>query len=177
MLKESCNNIFKDNYENINERDKDVNRLYFLLDRVIMYNLNHLSNAMKKFKVGPIDLLNYLFAGFYIEGIADEARRTARYSRLLKINAKDKNVLNSFFNKVNQYYLDTMKAFYDLDHELALKLSCLKKELNDEIDLLEKKNKDADFVKMTTRVRRMLSYIHSLGRIVYQGLYYSKIVK
>ncbi|MEK6938507.1 MAG: phosphate uptake regulator PhoU [Nanoarchaeota archaeon] len=38
MMKESFGALTSDNYENINQRDKDVNRLYFLLYRTILYN-------------------------------------------------------------------------------------------------------------------------------------------
>lgn len=172
MLNETISSISKDNCENINERDKDVNRLYFLLYRAVLYNLEHLSNAMKKYKLGPADLLNKQFVGFYIEGIADEARRTARFASLIKGNTKDKNALISFLSKVEQYYTDTMKAYYDKDVECALKLSDNKVQLNKELDVMDNKSKDIDFVTSTSRVRRLISYTHCLGQSVYTGSNY-----
>ena len=169
MLKESAQNIHKDNYENINQRDKDVNRLYFLLYRTVLYNMENLSNAYKKLKLSPIDLLNYLFIGFYIEGIADEARRTARYSRLVNIDNKEKALWDKFFEKTIQYYTDTIKSVYNKDYNLALNLSSLKEDFNKELDLFDKRNAEVNFVNMSGRVRRMLSYTHSMGRIVYQN--------
>ncbi len=173
MMKECCENVLIDNYENINDRDKDVNRLYFLLYRASLYNLNHLSNAMKKLKMGPIDLINHLFAGFYLEGIADETRRTARFLRKLKLNVKEKSNLTTLLHKIEQYYLDTLKSFYEADIDASLKLSSLKKELNALLDGLEKKEPDVNLVNMIARLRRLISYTHSLGRIAYQGLHYS----
>ncbi len=172
MLNETISSISKDNYENINERDKDVNRLYFLLYRAVLYNLEHLSNAMKKYKLGPTELLNQQFVGFYIEGIADEARRTARFARMIKGNAKEKNVLISFLGKVEQHYTDVMKTYYDKDIELALKLSDAKIQLNKELDAMDNKSKDINFVTLTSRIRRLISYTHCLGRLVYTGSNY-----
>jgi len=168
MLKESFSNLTQENYENINDRDKDVNRLYFLLYRTVLYNLEHLSSAMKRLKMDPIQLHNSVFIGFYLEGIADEARRTARHSCNIKIGAKEKNNLMEFFSKTEEYYLDTIKALYDKNIEAALELSGKKEALNKELDQLEKNNIEFNFMSMVSRLRRMLSYIHSLGRCVYQ---------
>jgi len=167
MLKESCNNIIKDNYENINERDKDVNRLYFLLYRAVLYNLDNPSHAMKKFKIGPIDLFNYKSLAFYIEGIADESRRMARYSRHLKINQKERKELSRFFEKINSFYLETLKSVYSHDVESAFQLSAQKKLLNKEIDSYPISNADINYMNMVSRIRRLISFIHNLGRIIY----------
>ena len=172
MLNETISSISKDNYGNINERDKDVNRLYFLLYRAVLYNLEHLSNAMKKYKLGPADLLNKHFIGFYIEGIADEARRTARFIRQVKGGAKDKATLISFLGKVEQHYINTMKAYYDKDVEYALKQSDSKALLNKELDVIDSKSQDLNFVTATSRIRRLISYVHSLGRLVYTSSNY-----
>ncbi|MEK6938506.1 MAG: hypothetical protein AABX04_05660 [Nanoarchaeota archaeon] len=120
--------------------------------------------------MNPMQLSNHLFMGFYLEGIADETRRTARFSRFIKVGAKDKITLLTFLSKIEQYYLDTMKAIYDKDGAWALRLSDSKLNLNHELDVLEKNNTEYNFMNMVSRLRRMLSYIHSLGRIVYQGI-------
>ncbi|MBI4980949.1 phosphate uptake regulator PhoU [Candidatus Woesearchaeota archaeon] len=167
MLKETISSISKDNYENINERDRDVNRLYFLLYRTVLYNLEHLSHALKKYGLGPVDLLNKHLVGRYIELIADEARRTARFSRLIKGNAKNKAALISCLGKVEQYYIETMKAHYANDVELALKLSCSKEEFIKELDAIDYKSQEISFVTATSRVRRLISHIHCLGQVTY----------
>lgn len=172
MFKESIGNINQDNYENINERDNDVNRLYFLLYRVALYNLSNPLSAMKKFKMNSIDILNNLFVGFYIEGVADESRRIARFSRFLKADQKEKNNLIKLLEKLNQYYLETMKSIYSKDIGLSLLLSEKKKELNLDLDQIEKKNLELNFVNVISRMRRLISFVHSLGRIVYQGKNY-----
>lgn len=166
MIKESTVSIFEDNYENINERDKDVNRLYFLVYRAVLYNMEHLSNSMKRLKMGPTDLLNSHFIAFYLEGVADEARRTARFSRTIK-NAKDKSAVSALLQKIDSYFLDTMKAYYDRDIESALRISGTRADINREIDLIDTKGNEACLSNVTARLRRMVSYVHSLGRLIY----------
>jgi len=168
MLKESSKIFQDDNYENINERDKDVNRLYFLLYRTFLYNLQNPTKALKNLKLDPIGLFKVHSIGFYIEGIADEARRSARYARQLKIGTAEKELVEAFINKVNNYYCDTMKGVFNNDPEYALKCSQLKKELNNELDLFESKNRNFEnYSSMIARLRRMISYIHNIGRTLY----------
>ncbi len=168
MIKESSKIFTDDNYENINERDKDVNRLYFLLYRTFLYNLENPTKALKNLKLDPINLFKVHSIGFYVEGIADEARRSARYARQLKIPAADKVQLEAFINKINNYYCDSMKAVFTNEPESALKLSNLKKELNTELDAFEVKNRNVEnYASMIGRFRRMISYIHNIGRTMY----------
>ena len=49
MIKEARAIFKEENYDNLNERDKDVNRLYFLLYRSVLYNLENPMKAMKNF--------------------------------------------------------------------------------------------------------------------------------
>ncbi len=168
MFSESSNIFNEDNYESVNERDKDVNRLYFLLYRSVQYNMENPLKAMRNLKLTALDLLAIHSVGFYIEGIADEVRRTARYARKLKPSAPTKKELEQFFHKLLNYYTDTLKAVYNKDVAASLKLSGLKKELNRELDQLDEKNKRFDqFSNMVSRLRRMISYIHNVGRLTY----------
>lgn len=178
MFIESSEEFSTQNYENVNERDRDVNRLYFLLYRTVLYNMDNPLNALRHFKLKTVDLVNFLFSGYYLEGIADEVRRTARYASQLNINQPEKEALKRFLQHINEYYLETMKAFYAKNVDLALGISEHKKELNNELDTFEKKNQGVEFYGSTIgRMRRLISFIHSLGRIVYQGCnYYDELL-
>ncbi len=171
MLRETGNIFNEDNYENINERDKDVNRLYFLIYRAVLYNLENPVKAMKNFKLNSIDLFKIHRVAFYIEGIADESRRTARYARLVKISPGDRKKVEQLLSTIMQLYMDTMKSIYNKDADLAYKLSETKIEFNKELEALEERNRSLDnFVQMTGRIKRMISHIHNLGRHSYTPL-------
>ncbi|MDP3733713.1 MAG: phosphate uptake regulator PhoU [Nanoarchaeota archaeon] len=176
MLKESCTNFSEENYKGINERDKDVNRLYFLLYRSVLFNLDNPLRAITNFKLNSIDLVNILFSGYYLEGMADEVRRTARYCRLLEINAEKKKEVEDLLARTNTYYLETMRAFYGRNVKKALELSAMKKDLNEKLDVLEQDNRSVMYYSSAvSRMRRMISFIHNLGRNVYQGYNYFDI--
>ncbi len=168
MLKDLTTIFQEDNYENMNDRDRDVNRLYFLLYRSVLYNLDNPSKAIKNFHLKAIDLLRMKFAGFHIEAIADEVRRTARFARALKLTAEKRKEVENIFNKLNNLYLETLKAYYNQDTTLALKLSDEKQSIDLDIEKLEKDIMKVDgLAKVTTRLNRMVSSIHNLGRVVY----------
>ncbi len=169
MFKESCQHFTAQNYENINERDKDVNRLYFLLYRAVLYGMNNPALILKNFKLNSIALFNHLFSGYYIESVADEVRRISRHLHNLKLSPKEKETVEQFLNTLYNYYLDTMKVLYSKNVELALELSDEKKKLNKTIDSFEKFDVHG---AVTYRLRRLVSCIHCLGRIVYQGYNY-----
>lgn len=168
MFSESSNIFNEDTYESVNERDRDVNRLYFLLYRAVQYNMENPLKAMRNLKLTTLDLLANYSTGFYIECIADEIRRAARYARKIKPSATSKKELEQLFHRLQEYYNNTMKAVYHKDTALSLKLSGLKKEFNVELDALDHKNKHIEhFSNMVSRLRRMISYIHNVGRLTY----------
>lgn len=168
MMKEACNIFIEDNYESLNQRDRDVNRLYFLFYRTILYSLENPLKALKNFKLSGLDILKTQYIGFYIEAIADEARRTARYARLLKLNPQKQKQIQKIMAILNEHYVETMKAAYNKDLERAFVLSGKKNALDKDIDALEEDiPKIPDLNKVIIRLQRMNSLIHNLGRIVY----------
>jgi len=173
MFKEACSNFTNENYENINERDLDVNRLYHLLYRSVLYNLDNPLKSLKNFKLNAIDLVNHLFSGYFIEGVADEVRRTMRYACLTKMSPKEEKILAGMMMRLYSYYLDSMKAIYNRDISLALQQFDLKKKFNEELEVMKQRNRKVEnYNVVISRMRKLISFIHSLGRLVYQGYNY-----
>ena len=168
MLGEVCEIFNEDNYQGITERDKDVDRLYFLLYRTILFNLENPTHALKKFNLNMVELSMYLQFGFYIEGVADETRRTARYLSKLKISRADKKEVEDVLKKIQQSYLTTMKAIYTDDVNTALKMSDQKRDINILLDKIEEKSASVEsFSKAISRMRTLTSHVHNLGRVAY----------
>src|SRR3989344_8213067 len=168
MIKEAQVIFEEDNYESLNNRDQDVNRLYFLLYRSTLYNLRNPMKALRNFKLTGVDLLRTQFIGFYIEAIADEVRRTVRHIHLLKLTAEKQDQIKQYLLKMTDYYANTMKAFYNKDSELAFKMAEMKRGFDKELELFEENiHKTPGLNRVLTRLQRMTSLIHNLGRILY----------
>jgi len=168
MIKEAQQIFDEDNYDSINERDHDVNRLYFLLYRSVLYNLRNPMKALRNFKLSGLDLLRSHFIGFYIEAIADEVRRTVRHTHALKMPASTQEQIQQYLTKMGDYYTNTMKAAYTKDTELAFKQAELKRSFDKDLLAMEEEvQKTPGFNRVLTRLLRMTSLIHNLGRVLY----------
>ena len=120
--------------------------------------------AMKHFKLNSRKLLRMQFTGFYIEAIADETRRIARFLHNSKnLSPNNKKDIVSLIKKLHDYYSDTMKASYNDDVESALKYSVRKAELFKMIKLFV----DTEMNGAVSHLQRMTGLIHNLGRIIY----------
>lgn len=169
MMKEALQ-IFKEKNisKTLGERDKDVDRLYFLLYRAVIYNLTNPSKLLKNFNLTTPDLLQIKFTGYYIENIADEIRRATKYAQKLKLSANEKKIIEHIFKKLDQYYVQTMKSIYNKNADLALELSESKKVFEKELEALDKQvTKIVGLHRVISHMGRMIKKIHSLGRLVY----------
>jgi phosphate uptake regulator len=174
MFNECSDEFTEENYKSVNDRDCDVNRLYYLLYRSALYNIDNPLKALKNFNLSSIDFVNYLFTAHYLEGIADEVRRTARYGYQLELPTDQKEKFQNFMKSIREFYLATMKVFYNKKVNNAFELAPRKSELNKELDQIEKEIGDVKHMgKASARMRRLISYIHNIGRQVYQGYNYS----
>ena len=173
MFKEINISFTEETYNNITERDRYVDRLYLLLYRTVLFNLDNPLRSLKNLQLNSIELHNFLLSGFYLEGIADELRRIARFSYQLSISDSENKSLSEFLDKLYKYYLETIKAYHSGDGDLALGLSDYKAELNLDLDKLKDRNKDVEhYANLISRIRRLISFNHNLGRLAYQDCNY-----
>lgn len=170
MLEDSKKTFDENNYENIRQRDHDVNRLFFLACRAIKYGLRNPLTVSQLFQISSgEELLNYRLASTYIEKISDTAKRAARYMNLVKFNQKQKKEFINIFNKIEEQYHEMMEAYYKKDVAKALKLCDNKEEILELCDNFYTKNKSLDWIGfLITQMKNMLIRVYSVGRVVYQ---------
>jgi len=169
MIEDVENMFNEDNYENINYRDRDVNRLSYLIFRVVYYCFDNQIHASKQFKLTAQNLSRYYLLAFHIEVIADEARRIARYIRLIKLNKNKQKKITALFNQAKENYLDSMKAFYTNEVSLAHHVAERKHDLMESYEKFYLENRHTDWIAyLVNHSKRMINTIHKLGRLVYQ---------
>ena len=169
MLKDCAQTFTEDVSDNINLRDKDVNRLSFLIYRTIRYGMRNQSRFLKIFNLSAVDLLNCYWMTFHLEAAADEAKRISRVMKVIKLSSVQQKNFMGLFKDCCTYYEDVMKAYYLNNREKALELSNRKRELIDKVNLFyeEIQNvKEASY--MTDRFRKLLGTVHELDRLIYQ---------
>lgn len=102
-------------------RDEEVNRLYFLLVRILRTIIQN-PGLSEKLGVQPIECLDYRLAASIVETIGDECVRTALKVvelRGLKLAEAFKKRIVDFHNLLFKAHEDALKAFFDGDIALA----------------------------------------------------------
>ena len=111
---EDCMKMFEeDNYESIEMRDNDVNKLTFLMFRIIKYGLEDYTYMMKKLNLSAVELLGLWWLVFDLESAADELKRISRYMKIVKLDKKKEEEFLELLKRVKVNYLAMMKAYYD----------------------------------------------------------------
>ncbi len=170
---DDCEQMFtEDNYENISHRDHDVNRLTFLIFRVVEFGLNNSSFTYKKYNLSSHDLLNLWWFVFNMEAIGDEVKRIARYMNNVKLDKKEQEKFLKLLNETKGAYLKMMKAFHNKDIEMAHTVLESKEEIIKECENIYLNNKKVENVGLLIeRVKGMITNVHNLGRVIYQSTF------
>ncbi len=160
-----CKN-FKNN-ESIINMDQDVNRLYFLILRAIKYaNENPL--VLKTYKMSYQDVINSYQLAMSMEKIADEIKRISRFIEKAKFDEGTKKEIVEVITEIEKTYINTMKAFYAKDKNIALDAAKTRKSLMMKCDNLFIANKGKEhIVNIAERCKNTVHYIHDIIRQVY----------
>ncbi len=106
----------KDLSESVLVRDYDVNRLYFLLTRLLKSALTNPS-AAARFTLTPSAVLRNWMLVHHIEQLADTIKALCK--DCTTIPAKKREPVAALLQQLAQDYLDTMKAVHENNKELA----------------------------------------------------------
>jgi len=110
----------KMSYEEIYRRDANVNKTRVLIF-TLLRNPTMIPKIEKEFENENISSLELWFLTFNMEIIADESKRIAKYSS--KLSNNERKEIRKIYEIIEESYLETIKAFYKKDKELAMLLS------------------------------------------------------
>lgn len=154
------------NDKELYDKDKNINKLCFLLFKVIRSVIRE-PRLAKTFNLEPIDLFNYWLLTKNLETMADEAKRASRYLSQMKLNEDAKSDLIKILSDIESAYLDAIKAFYKKDKELAYGVSASKIAILKECDSFFEKHKGALVGNLIEKLRGMTNAIKTISRIVH----------
>lgn len=162
MIKDSMKTIGNTNIkESIEQRDDDVNRLYFLLFRLLKSALeNQKIAAGFELKNGQILSTWYLIIN--IENIADNAKVISS----LAPKIKDKDLLKSCYREIENAYEDAMKAYFNKDKTLADKVASRRIDIFSKATKLLIKTPTAGASEVIENLKSMTTNICNIARIV-----------
>jgi phosphate transport system protein len=126
------------NYESIQNRDFDINRLYFLGYKVI-------KNAMKNPRIAkslgtePWQLHSSIITILRLEKIADRQKRIARYVCTSNLDRETLTELDKIHTDISESYNEVMKSYYNNDKKASIQIEVTNKDRTAECDkFLEK---------------------------------------
>jgi len=167
---DDCEKMFvEDNYENISHRDNDVNRLGFLIFRIVDFGFENTSYMYKKHGLTSRNLMHLWWFTFNLETIGDEVKRVARYMKQVKLPKPQQDRFLRLLEDTKGAYLKMMKGFHTHDEELAHAVLEMKEKVLRECEQFYLDNRKVENVGLLVeKLKSMVTSMHNLGRVVYQ---------
>ncbi|MCK4670434.1 MAG: phosphate uptake regulator PhoU [Nanoarchaeota archaeon] len=168
MIAESKGKTSTATQENIDLRDHDVNRLHILSKRTIKHAFVSLETR-QRLKMDSLDLLKLWRIVENLEEVADSTKRVIRYFNASNIpKAKEKELIK-IYEEIEEFYNNIMKAFYNGDMKLALKIAPRKKEILKKLNEYDRENWNVEYVpNIIEKFKYMTMAIQQLGRPIYE---------
>lgn len=99
--------------KNVIARDNEVDRLYFLLVRVLRTIIQNPSLG-EKLNVHPIDCLDYRLVASFVELVADQSSQIAKYAikfKDLRLNSEISTALSDLHKNILETFNDSVESF------------------------------------------------------------------
>jgi len=166
MLEESVESIEKSNrYEDIASMDKSINKLKFLVYRLIK-NVFKNPNKIKLLDVSLQQFLSSWIIVSDLEQLSDECRRFTRFLKMQKLNDKEKKAFLDMLKEINLLYSEIMKAYYNNNKILAHSVLAKKGHM---IDLCNETFNICDSKvcgPMIEKMKSMVTSVRNIGRVI-----------
>ncbi|MBU1198394.1 MAG: hypothetical protein KKF46_02295 [Nanoarchaeota archaeon] len=149
------------------ERDTDVNRLTFLMFKILKACIRD-AEVCKKLGLTQLQVLQFWNLVFLIEKIADETKRIVRIIKLvhsnnIKVNKKE---LVALYKEIKAAYENIMKAYYKGDIVLSDEIYESKPMLLGQCDKYFQKNKILEVSEITGKFKSIISKTDDISKII-----------
>ncbi len=165
VILDSMVSLKQNNYHNLLEMDKEVNRLVYLTYRVIRAAMLD-SKLAKKIYRNNVMLLYEWSLVTRLEKIGDQSKRIARYIKEANFTESDMEKFESLFDTVKESYLEVMKSYYKKDIESALKWELESSVLTKKCSDFVKANHNVAMHKAIENLKNMTVSIKNVARAV-----------
>ncbi len=170
MLDESLKSkITQDIFDELFERDKDINRLVFLVYRMLRF-ISRDHGLAASMNIDPNDVQKLSLIVLRMEKIGDCIKRIARIFKSISIEDKARKEINSIYEDIVKLYKEVMKSYYDNDIDTLFKAESGSKMLISELNKFLKKHHTVDIANATEYMKGILSHIKHMARTMIAGI-------
>lgn len=144
--------------------DKDVNKLYFLLWKLIRKGLSE-ERVAKFLNTNSVDLSSIQWMAMNLEFIGDEIKRISKTCSNSNLTKEQKKYLEDLFMMIQSNYAAAMTAYYKNDKNLALEIASK----NDRVTIekckkFSEKYSNHNIAQITEKLKSIQSSIHYITR-------------
>ncbi len=149
--------------ESILQRDRDVNRLVFLIKRVIKlaFKDHEISRLLARTNK---DLLRDWNMVFLLESIGDEVKRISRFVGNADMTNKNVKSLFNINRTLNKAYLDLMRSYHTKDKKLAYDVEVTHTSRIKDIDAIAKNIKIYETSLLAYHTKGLESHLKNMAR-------------
>lgn len=166
MLHDSVESLNKSLYDSIYQRDNDVNRLTYLVHKVIKVALNNHA-IYEHFNIKHDKLVDCWRLTIYLEKIADITKRIARNFKKLKISKEEAKRLKQIYSEIEKEYWSVMKSHFNNDKKLAYETIARRASILKKCDEFFKRNYNKPGVPdVVEGLKGMETEIRDIARII-----------
>jgi len=163
MIKDATSSIHEDFYESIFHRDADVNRLVFLVKRVIKSAFTD-QNIAKKLGRSNLELLKDWNVVSLLESVGDEIKRIAREFK--QATGKQVKELKKINDELGMQYFLLMKAYHTKKLETAYDVELGHDKRIEALEQIEKKTKDYSTGKLINHMKTLEANLKNMARAI-----------
>lgn len=155
-------------YDEIKNLDKGINKLRFMLYKVIKSAMDN-QNLSRKLGMTNHKLLKTWLMVSYLEETADELRRFVKFREASNLQQKDRAKLDECFNEIIDSFINVMEAYYKDNINIAHEIASLKDEQLRKYTDLSHQSKNKDMIPMLEKIKSMGSWIRCIARGIING--------
>ncbi len=151
-------------HESIAFRDEDINRLYFMIFRLLKKALGN-PDVAQKFELSSANILSTWYLIHNLENMGDALAQVCALKETVA-TIKDEAVLASLHEDIDIGFKDVMKAYFNHDKSLANQVAGRWPAFADKANGIFEKNKTPDMALMKEQLKQVFSQISNVARIV-----------
>jgi len=151
--------------EAIRQRDKEVNRLSFLVSKCL-YHINEQPQESRMHGVETLHRTHIWELNNYLEKIGDEIKRFAVLIPKAKLYQKDGREIEALFRSVELFYTKTMSALYKGNTQEADEIAGRRQEIMHACDEYLAKSQSTAKNAIVSKLNYLISFINSISRLI-----------
>lgn len=169
LLIDSKNVKSIDDAKIIANRDKDINRLFYLIVRAARKVISEPS-LKRNFEMTDLQLVDLVSSANFIEAIGDECKNFSNNFYKVILSEDDMSELLTLYSRIEKHYMESLNTFYSKKSNKAFELGCVRDELVKACnDLAAKHNNNIHVVNTLLHMKTIVKHIHSIVKTCYMG--------